>query len=157
MSHGPDADRSTESRIRLTDSVDFHALSDLILLQRLAANGTWPNVLIECAGASATVTLRHLTTWCSPPFHTCAFPGSLELPTTRNGTLVLDDIAAMTLPQQVRLFDWLSAGTSEIRVVSIVIPPVRRLVDDGRFLEGLFYRLNVISIDAMQHEAGHAD
>jgi Sigma-54 interaction domain len=136
--------------MRLTDSVDFDALPDSILLGRLAASGTRPNVLIERAGASAAVTLRHLTTWCSPPFHTCAFPGPLELPTTRHGTLVLDDITAVTLPQQVRLFDWLSSGTGEIRVVSIAIPPLRRFVDDGRFLEGLFYRLNVISTDAMQ-------
>jgi transcriptional regulator of acetoin/glycerol metabolism len=142
MSHVTDGDRATES--------DFHALPDSIWLQQLAADRNWPNVLIECAGASATVTLRHLRTWCSPPFHTCAFPGPLDLPTTRNGTLVLDNIAAMTLPQQVRLFDWMAEGTSEIRVISIAMPPLRGLVDDGRFLEGLFYRLNVISIDATQ-------
>jgi Sigma-54 interaction domain len=148
MSHAPDADKSTEPPRAVTDSVDFNVQPDWIVLGWLTATRSRPSVLIECAGPSDARAMRHLTTWCSPPFHTCVLPGPLELPATRHGTLVLEDVAAMTLTQQVTLFDWLSAGTAEMQVVSIASAPLRRLVGDGRFLEGLFYRLNVIRLDA---------
>ena len=54
----------------------------------------------------------------------------------------------MSIGQQMRLFDWLPATPNTPQVVSISSVPLRPLVDDGRFLEGLFYRLNVIYLDA---------
>jgi transcriptional regulator of aromatic amino acid metabolism len=54
----------------------------------------------------------------------------------------------MSLGQQVALYDWLTDGCEHLQVVSISSVPLLPLVEEGRFLEGLFYRLNVIHLDA---------
>lgn len=132
-----------------TGSFEFNAMPDAILLGWLTANGHRPNVLIECQEPSADIATRHLMTWCALPFRYCALPGKLELPTTRKGTLLLKDVAALSLPQQVMLYDWLSAAGGDMQVISVTTAPLRAFVEEGEFLEGLFYRLNVIRLDAM--------
>jgi hypothetical protein len=130
------------------DGFDFNAMTDATLLQRLTARGHRPNVLVECTGGSAHTVVRHLTTWCALPFRFSALPGTLELPLIRRGTLLLNDVAAMTLSQQVMLYDWLSDRRGEMQVVSVTSAPLEALVEDGQFLEGLFYRLNVLRLNA---------
>jgi hypothetical protein len=130
-------------------SFEFNTLPDSVLLAWLTANGHRPNVLIECQKPSADIATRHLMTWCGLPFRYCALPGRLELPTTRKGTLLLRDVAALTLSQQVMLYDWLSTPDADMQVISLATTPLRSLVEDGEFLEGLFYRLNVIRLDAV--------
>jgi hypothetical protein len=140
----------TEPRTTI-DSFEFNDLPDFILREWLTATGHRHNVLITCANAAAAKrAMRHLTTWCPLPFRYCALPGRVEFRATRRGTLVLNDIAAMTRSQQVRLFNWLSVGTGDVRIISITSAPLEELVENGEFLEGLFYRLNVIRLDAMQ-------
>lgn len=134
----------------VTDAFEFNTLPDDILFGWLTASGHRSNVLIECADASVDTAVRHVMTWCALPFRYCALPGKLELPTSRTGTLLLKDVAAMTLSQQVMLYDWLSLGTRELQLISITTRPLRHQVEEGEFLEGLFYRLNVIRLDAMR-------
>lgn len=131
-----------------TDAFRFNDLPDALLLGWLAARGHRPNLLIECTPAGADTAMRHLMTWCALPFRYCALPGRLELPTARRGTLLLHDVAQLTLSQQVALYDWLSLDAGDMQVVSIATERLVPLVEDGRFLEGLYYRLNVIRLDA---------
>jgi DNA-binding NtrC family response regulator len=37
-----------------------------------------------------------------------------------------------------------------VQIVSITSEPLWPLVEQGRFLEGLFYRLNVVTLEAKQ-------
>jgi hypothetical protein len=127
---------------------DFNELTDATLLQWLTARGHRSNVLVECSRGSAETVVRHLMTWCALPFRFSSLPGTLELPLTRRGTLLLKDVATLTLSQQVMLYDWLTDGCGDMQVVSVASAPLPALVEDGRFLEGLFYRLNVIRLDA---------
>ncbi len=73
------------------------------------------------------------------------------------GTIFLDEIGEMTPPMQVKLLRVLQdrrfrrlGGTQEvqadIRIVSATNQDLPKAVDDGRFREDLFYRLNVLSI-----------
>lgn len=126
---------------------DFNDLADATLLHWLSARGHRPNVLVECTRGLADTVVRHLMTWCSLPFRFSALPGTLELPTIRRGTLLLADVATLTLSQQVMLYDWLTVGCGDMQVVSVTTAPLQVLVDDGEFLEGLFYRLNVLRLD----------
>ena len=82
-----------------------------------------------------------------------SLPGKLDLTDATKGTMLLADVAMMSLGQQMRLYDWLSAAHDLPQIVSVSSVPLRPLVDDGRFLEGLLYRLNVISLDATPIEA----
>jgi len=127
---------------------DFHTLPDAALMACLAARGRRPNVLVECTSDSSEAALRQLMALCARPARYCALPGRLDLPVTKEGTLVLRDVAALTLAQQVQLFDWLSAGGATLQVISLTTLPLRDLVEDGAFLESLYYRLNVIRLDA---------
>lgn len=129
------------------EGFEFNGLSDAVLLGWLTANGHRPNVLIECRPTTVDTAMRHLMTWCSLPFRFCALPGALELPNPARGTLLLKDVAALTLSQQVVLYDWLTMVHGQVQVISLTTTPLQGLVEDGQFLEGLLYRLNVIRID----------
>ncbi len=75
-----------------------------------------------------------------------------------SGTLFLDEIAEMSLSAQVELLRVLEEGTfrpvggSEEKKVSVRIlaatnKNLKRLIDEGRFREDLYYRINVININ----------
>jgi transcriptional regulator of aromatic amino acid metabolism len=129
------------------------SLSEASLLRSLLSENRRPNLLVECKGVSVEATVRHVVTYCEPPYHTTALPGNLELPALKKGTVLLADLAMMSLGQQMRVFDWLPRDCGNLQVVSISSVPIRPLVDEGKFLEGLFYRLNVISLEATKNRA----
>jgi two-component system response regulator PilR (NtrC family) len=73
------------------------------------------------------------------------------------GTIFLDEIGEMTPPMQVKLLRVLQdrrfrrlGGTEEvqadIRIIAATNQDLPKLVDEGRFREDLFYRINVLSI-----------
>ena len=127
---------------------EFDALPDAALMACLAARGRRPNVLVECTSDSSDAVIRHLMALCGRPLRYFALPGRLELPATQEGTLMLRDVAALTLAQQVQLYDWLTCAGPSLQVISLTTLPLRDLVEDGAFLESLYYRLNVIRLDA---------
>jgi hypothetical protein len=129
------------------------SLSEASLLRALMSENRRPNLLVACHGVTVEATVRHVVAFCEPPFHMMALPGQLELPEVKKGTLILADVAMMSIGQQMRLFDWLPRNSEGLQVVSISSAPLRALVDEGKFLEGLFYRLNVIYLEATRSHA----
>ncbi|HEY7287001.1 MAG TPA: sigma 54-interacting transcriptional regulator [Vicinamibacterales bacterium] len=129
-------------------SPDFVSFSDMELLRALTSCERRPNLLVDCVDGGAGAVLTQLRELCVGPFYSCELPGALELPQQGGGTLLLHDVAALTIAQQVALFDWLHQQKGPIQVVSLTQKRLLSLVCDGRFLEGLFYRLNTISITA---------
>jgi DNA-binding NtrC family response regulator len=82
-------------------------------------------------------------------------PGLLE--TANGGTVLLDEIGELSLGLQVKLLRAIQereirrvGGTRQIpvdvRIVSATNRDLRELVEDGKFREDLFYRINVIDI-----------
>ncbi len=74
-----------------------------------------------------------------------------------HGTLFLDEIAEMSLGMQTRLLRVLEEGTFrplgaereshvDVRVIAATHRNLRELVQEGKFREDLFYRLDVISV-----------
>jgi hypothetical protein len=139
---------SRSAAIIMGGTFDFDALPDAALMACLAARGRRPNVLVECTSDSSEAVLRHLMAMCGRPVRYYALPGRLELPATQEGTLMLRDVAALTLAQQVQLYDWLTCAGPTLQVISLTTLPLRDLVEDGAFLESLYYRLNVIRLEA---------
>ena len=74
-------------------------------------------------------------------------PGWLDLPDYAD-TLLLTRIEEMSLDQQIGLYDWMTAAQPPTQVVSVATTRIDQLVRSGRFLEGLFYRLNMVQLDA---------
>jgi hypothetical protein len=128
------------------------ALSEASLLQALMTESHKPNLLVVCRRVTVEAAMRHIISYCEPPYHQVSLPGLLDLSEVGTGTLLLGDVAMMTIGQQMRLYDWLSGSKGGPQVVSISSVPLRPLVDDGRFLEGLLYRLNLIHLDATPTE-----
>jgi transcriptional regulator of aromatic amino acid metabolism len=129
-------------------SPDFVSFSDMELLRALTSCERRPNLLVDCVDGGAEPVLTQIQELCEGPFYRCQLPGVLELPQQGSGTLLLNDVAALTIAQQVALFDWLHQQKGTIQVVSLTQKRLLSLVCDGRFLEGLFYRLNTVSITA---------
>ena len=60
------------------------------------------------------------------------------------GTLILQDVGAMTPDDQRRLCDWLEVTAGRTRVVTTTRQPLFPLPEASTFVETLYYRLNVL-------------
>ena len=87
------------------------------------------------------------------PVQTLRLPGTFVLPEDHGGTLLLWDASRLTLDQQIRLNDWMGVRRVRTQVISVTTTPLLPLVEDGRFLEGLYYRMNVVSLFAQEGQA----
>jgi hypothetical protein len=134
-------------RATMTTAPDFDFdFSELSLLSRFASPDWRPNMLIVCPETMRESATKQVAMWCPPPVHVCRLPGPLDLPPAC-GTLVLSDVAEMEVPQQLTLYDWMSKNQGT-RVISITSADLPGLIRDARFLEGLYYRLNTVRVDA---------
>jgi transcriptional regulator of acetoin/glycerol metabolism len=104
------------------------------------------NLLVNCSAGQLRRISRELEDWCGPAAHVCVLPGPLDLPDRFAGTLVVMRVEDMSADQQVALYDWMTQTHSTARVVSVATTRIDRLVRQGRFLEDLFYRLNVLQM-----------
>jgi len=107
-----------------------------------------PNLLIVCASQDIQTVVTRVLGACRRPVHACPLPGELSLSDDMMGTLLLWDVAQLTRGQQMQLHDWITDRPRDAQVISISSAPLLPLVEDGEFLEGLFYRLNVVSLVA---------
>jgi transcriptional regulator of acetoin/glycerol metabolism len=131
----------------MSQNFDFE-FSELAVLSRIATVQRQPNVLIHCSEDAKAFVASQASEWCRAPFHVCRLPGPLSLP-EKGGTVLLNDVATLTLNQQIQLFDWMS-GHVTAHVVSITSADICGLIEDGEFLEGLYYRLNTLLVDATE-------
>ena len=117
-------------------------------LQRVVSGHSRVNVLVQCSGISVASGFAEMSKVCASAPCVCVLPGDLHLPNSAPRHLMVGDVSALTLPQQLALYDWLHRFRSAVQVVSLTSVPLWPLVEEGRFLEGLFYRLNVVTLAA---------
>jgi hypothetical protein len=141
----------------LLHTPDFVSFSEAPLLQSFTSATHRPNLLITCDDAGPEAVIGQLQELCASPFHRMALPGRLSLPAFGCRTLVLHDVSALTLTQQVALYDWISHDRSGLQIVSVTQAPLRSFVAKGLFLECLFYRLNTVCVVATSERARHQD
>jgi len=113
-----------------------------------------PNLLVSCSEVGLPSVVTRLATLCRPPLEVCTAPGPLQLPKHRVSTLLTYDPAALTLKQQIDLYDWISGRGRDTQVISVTATPLFSLVEDGQFLESLFHRLNGVHFLAASENAG---
>ena len=106
------------------------------------------NVLVQCSGVSVASAFDEIGQLYSRPLCVCALPGLLHLPEEEPASLLIGDVSTLTLLQQIELYDWLGRFSAAAQVISVTSVPLWPLVKQGRFFEGLFYRLNVVSLTA---------
>jgi hypothetical protein len=127
---------------------DYISFSETSLLGSLRSSEYRPNVLVVCHDARVDSVVGQLQDHCVSPGHICHVPGKLDFPDIERGTLIVHDVAALTIDQQIALGDWIERRRVRVQVLSVTRAPLLPLVQDGRFLEGLFYRLNTLTVRA---------
>jgi hypothetical protein len=80
-----------------------------------------------------------LETW-SPLNHT-------PVPRLTSGTILVERVEAATRAQQLQLAAKTADAVSTLRIVSTTTTPLFPMVQNGRFLPELYYRLNCILVD----------
>jgi hypothetical protein len=130
------------------NSPDGVLLTEMSLLKSLRWQQHRPNLMIRCLDSVLGGVLDQLRPVCVAPFQFCRLPGELGLPFCGCGTLVLHDVADLSIRQQIALSDWLDRRRDSVQVVSITNASIVHRMEDGLFLEGLYYRLNVVNIEA---------
>jgi hypothetical protein len=134
---------------------DFETIADATLMRCLTADARRANLLAQCATAhDADAFVDRLVPWCDGPVYTCTLPGALSLPAERTGTVVLNDVATLSVMQQLDVYDWMSERKTTMQVVSVTTAALAPLVDAGLFLQALFYRLNIIRLNASPSRVG---
>jgi transcriptional regulator of acetoin/glycerol metabolism len=68
-------------------------------------------------------------------------------PVARGGTVVLHEVGALSVDDQLHLLHWLEHAVTRTQVISTTSGPLLPLVQAGAFIETLFYRLNTICLD----------
>jgi len=76
-------------------------------------------------------------------------PGErLQLPpVSKDGTLILHEVGALSHDDQLQLLDWNECAVARTQVISTTSRPLLAQVQSGDFVETLFYRLNTICLD----------
>jgi hypothetical protein len=71
----------------------------------------------------------------------------LVLPVESGGTLILEKPDRLSMREQTALLDWLHDDGRAMRVLTTSVRPLYPLVDEGLFLDALYYRLNHVLIE----------
>lgn len=122
-----------------------------------SARSRGPFITVECSGLTESLFESELF-----GHERGAFTGAVGrkkglIEAARGGTLFLDEIGEIPLPQQVKLLRLIETGTyrtvggiepqhADFRLVCATHRNLKRMVDEGRFRQDLFYRISAFPV-----------
>ena len=123
-----------------------------------SAQRNMPLIKVNCAAIPETLLESELFGHVRGAFTGATFTKKGRFALAEGGTIFLDEIGTISLTVQAKLlrvlqdreFEPLGAERTQrvdLRVIAATNRDLRQLVADGKFLEDLFYRLNVIPIE----------
>jgi two-component system response regulator AtoC len=123
-----------------------------------SAQHAMPLIKVNCAAIPETLLESELFGHVRGAFTGALFTKKGRFALAEGGTIFLDEIGTVSLSMQAKLlrvlqdreFEPLGAERTQkvdVRVIAATNRDLRQMVSDGRFLEDLFYRLNVIPIE----------
>lgn len=130
----------------MIEELRSQSMSASFLLRSLTSHERHPHLLLNCNEVDVECIRLGLLQWGAAPVRHVKLPGLLTLPRDRRGTLLLEGAHQLTLTQQFALYDWMTPG-KDTQVISLTTAAIDGLVASGQFLEGLFYRLNMVRLD----------
>lgn len=71
------------------------------------------------------------------------------VPLIRQPIRILRDVELLNSTEQSELLEWTSGAQGDTRVIAIASAGLYPLVEHGAFLDTLYYRLNVLSVDLL--------
>lgn len=137
----------------VTHLFDVDTLLETAPLGMLDSGAARPNVLIQCAASDMPGLVRRLEAIAVQPVHTWVVSGTSQWPDMPTGTLVIHDVAVMTVAQQIELFDWMTRRAGTTQVIALTTQPLAPLVEGGHFLQALYCRINVLQATAKTRPA----
>lgn len=126
--------------------------TDPLFLLWIAAQRPGKHFLVRCEPGEFDALAAEAAMLCAPPVRWCRVPGRLDLPSDKRGTLLLNDVSALGLADQIALFDWLDTSASDLRVIAGTTTSLGSLMACGKFLTGLFNRLSDVQFDLTSRE-----
>jgi hypothetical protein len=107
-----------------------------------------PNVLVVGPVAATETAIRELRPYLRHPLvkTRVASLGSIR-PATSTLALLVEDVGRLTPADQSALLSWVEGAGEKVQLVTTAREPLLPVVTAGRFLESLYYRLNVIYLD----------
>lgn len=129
------------------------------LLHRNSARKDKPFIAMNCAAIPESLIESELFGYEEGSFTGARRGGQLgKFQLAEGGTLFLDEIGDMPLPMQAKLLRVLQEGEIEkigrqrpisvdVRLIAATNQPLERMIEEGRFRQDLFYRLNVVPIE----------
>jgi Sigma-54 interaction domain len=118
-------------------------LTELVAMLRRSR----PNVLVVGPSTDADRTFDVMYPYLRTPIVPWAPRNVRELPGGMFRTLLVRDIDALTASQQENLVALICRLGADLQIVSIAKAPIFPLVEQGRFLDRLYYQLNVVYLD----------
>ena len=124
------------------------------LIHTLSPRRRGPFVKINCAAFDGVAVERELFGYCCSNAATGTLVPSIER--VQGGTLFLDDVTALDVHVQARLFHalqkgWFTHGTNpqpvDCRVICSTARNLKQDVANGRFRQDLYYAINVLCIE----------
>jgi DNA-binding NtrC family response regulator len=123
-----------------------------------SAQRTMPMIKVNCAAIPETLLESELFGHVRGAFTGATFTKKGRFALAEGGTIFLDEIGTISLTVQAKLlrvlqdreFEPLGAERTQrvdVRVIAATNRDLRQLVSEGKFLDDLFYRLNVIPIE----------
>jgi hypothetical protein len=107
-----------------------------------------PNVLICGESMFIDSFLGVLSGHCVPPLRRIAHSGALGLLSNiEEGTVVLENADRYTVEDQKMVLDWIAYTAAGIQVITTTGTPLFDLVEQGQFLDALFYRINTVYLE----------
>jgi Sigma-54 interaction domain len=107
-----------------------------------------PNVLICGESMFIDSFLTVLSSHCAPPLRRIADSAALAaLSHIDEGTVVLENADRYIVPDQKRVLDWIAHTGGGIQVITTTGNPLFDLVEQGQFLDALFYCINTVYLD----------
>jgi len=106
--------------------------------------GAFPNALLIGPPEATGRVIEALLPKLQQPVNRCAGAG-LSLPKDAGGTLIVEEVAALSTADQERLLEWLLEPGRLTQVVTTASSAVFPHVASGSFLDVLYYRLNVMA------------
>lgn len=126
--------------------------TDPLFFLWVAAQRPGKHFLVRCEPGRFEGVAAQAATLCAAPVRWCRLPGELRLPADKRGTLILGDIAALSLTDQIALYDWLGRSAGDLRLIAGTSASMASLVANGRFLEGLLTRISDVQFDLTSRE-----
>jgi hypothetical protein len=120
---------------------------DREFLRWVACQRPGQHYLVRCDRDAVFALARQVAGVGAAPVLLLQQPSPFSPPADSDGTLIVNDVHALELRDQIALYDWLGYGAGELRIISVTPYSLRALTDRGLFLEGLFHRLSAVDFD----------